>query len=185
MTTRSYVVGFEPIRESMMVTSPSDDALEANIESGGEGAGVWADASMIIRAPAARVCSVLERPETVVNEGAVDKWHWRPLDEEPSPGVMGFVLANTVERAITVTFEIAWTFASNPETEGCVGRWAIQRAPRFIASNRGWVSVESLDDELTLVEVQAELDAPRVDASVPHRYLEDLTEKLRIGSTEQ
>jgi hypothetical protein len=184
-TSRTYAPGFEPIRERTESAMPSDNAAQPNVQSGQEEGVYWADARMIVRASAADVCDALKRPEVVVNDAAVDTWRVSPLDLSPvREGVTGFVLVNTVHRVATITFQIAWQFAESEEDEGCVARWDLTRAPAFIAKNRGWVLVEPLDDELTLIEAQAELKAPRVDASVPHGYLTLLVEKVVLASFE-
>lgn len=184
MTSRAPIAGFEPLRESMTAQVPHDGATHANVTTGHEGGTYWADARAIVHADAADVCAALADPATVVNDRAVDEWRVESSEEaETLPGDHGFVLVNTVKRAATITFSLAWRFVDLED--GCVARWSLERAPVIISSNRGWVSITALDEGLTLVEIQSELAAPRVDESVPRAYLELLTDKLRARACEE
>jgi hypothetical protein len=184
MTSRAPIEGFEPLREAMTAQVPHDTSTSPNVTTGHEGGTYWADARVMVHANAADVCAALADPATVVNDRAVDEWRVESdAEADALPGDHGFVLVNTVKRAATITFSLAWRFVDLED--GCVARWSLQRAPVIISSNRGWVSVTALDDGLTLVEIQSELAAPRVDESVPRAYLELLTEKLRARACEE
>ena len=88
-------------------------------------------------------------------------------------------ITNHIRRAIVrFEFDITWRVRQLPEARGCAARWELSRGPEFLRDNRGWLRVSELDTRLAMLELQHELNAPRVTPDKAAAYVSLLHERL-------